>query len=107
MIMRIGRIDSIEVRIDVSGAGSTLIGAGSPVQLIPEAVLNGGVRGSLAGVSLIAGPAKATEARLRLPATGGWRPGMTGQASITVRPSNLWGALWWRLRRAVRTDILL
>jgi hypothetical protein len=32
---------------------------------------------------------------------------MTGQASITVRSSNAWGALWWRLRRAVRTDILL
>ena len=107
VVMRLGRMDSIEVRIDVSGAGSTLVGAGSPVQLLPEAGLNGPVGGLLADVSVTAGPAKATEARLRLPATGGWRPGMTGQASITVRPSNVWGALWWRLRRAVRTDILL
>jgi putative peptide zinc metalloprotease protein len=107
VVMRLGRMDSVEVRIDVSGAGSTLIGAGSQVQLLPEAGLNGAVKGALAGVSVAAGPARATEARLRLPATGGWRPGMTGQASITVRSSNAWGALWWRLRRAVRTDILL
>ena len=107
MVMRLGRMDSIEVRIDVSGAGSTLVGAGSEVQLLPEAGLKGEVGGLLAAVSVAAGPAKGTEARLRLPATGGWRPGMTGEASITVRPSNVWGALWWRLRRAVRTDILL
>ena len=107
VVMRLGRTDSIEVRIDVSGAGSTLVGAGFPVQLLPEAGLDGAVEGLLAAVSVAAGPATATEARLRLPATGGWRPGMTGQASITVRPSNVWGALWWRLRRAVRTDILL
>jgi putative peptide zinc metalloprotease protein len=106
-VMRLGRMDSIEVRIDVSGAGSTLVGAGSRVQLLPKAGLSGAMRGLLAGVSVTAGPARATEARLRLPATGGWRPGMTGQASITVRSSNAWGALWWRLRRAVRTDILL
>ncbi|HZA97757.1 MAG TPA: HlyD family efflux transporter periplasmic adaptor subunit [Gemmatimonadales bacterium] len=106
-VIRLGRMDSIEVRIDVSGAGSTLVGAGSRVQLLPEAGLKGAVEGSLAGVSVAAGPARATEARLRLPASGGWRPGMTGQASITVRSSNVWGALWWRLRRAVRTDILL
>ena len=107
VVMRLGRMDSIEVRIDVSGAGSTQVGAGSPVRLLPEARLNGAVGGLLAAVSVAAGPAKATEARLRLPATGGWRPGMTGQASISVRRSNVWGALWWRLRQAVRTDILL
>ena len=107
VVMRLGRMDSIEVRIDVSGAGSTQLGPGSRVDLLPEAGLNGAVGGVLAAVSVAAGPAKATEARLRLAASGGWRPGMTGQASIAVRRSNAWGALWWRLRRAVRTDILL
>ncbi len=107
VVMRLGRMDSLEVRIDVSGAGSNQVGAGSRVRLLPEARLNGAAAGLLAAVSVAAGPAKATEARLRLPATGGWRPGMTGQASISVRRSNVWGALWWRLRQAVRTDILL
>jgi hypothetical protein len=32
---------------------------------------------------------------------------MTGEASIMVRRSNLWGALWWGFRQRVRTDILL
>jgi putative peptide zinc metalloprotease protein len=107
VVMRLGRMDSIEVRIDVSGAGSSQVGAGSRVHLLPDAALNGAVEGSLVAVSVAAGPAKATEARLRLPAAGGLRPGMTGQASIRVRRSNVWGAVWWRLRRAVRTDILL
>jgi hypothetical protein len=32
---------------------------------------------------------------------------MTGEASVTLRRSNMWGALWWAIRRHVRTDILL
>ena len=107
VVMWVGRMDSVEVRIDVSGAGSTLVGTGSRVHLLPDAGLNGAVGGLLAAVSVAAGAAKATEARLRLPATGGWRPGMTGRASITVRPSNAWGALWWNIRRGIRSDILL
>jgi hypothetical protein len=42
-----------------------------------------------------------------LPAAAGWLPGMTGRASVTVRDSNLWGALWWSIRRGLRTDIFL
>jgi hypothetical protein len=36
-----------------------------------------------------------------------WRPGMTGEASVTIRRSNVWGALWWGIRKRVRTDLLL
>jgi hypothetical protein len=32
---------------------------------------------------------------------------MTGHAKITLRQSNLWGALWWEMRRGIRSDILL
>jgi hypothetical protein len=32
---------------------------------------------------------------------------MTGEASVTLRRSNVWGALWWTIRRRIRTDILL
>jgi putative peptide zinc metalloprotease protein len=107
VVMRLGRLDSVEIRIEVSGAGSTLVQPGSRVHLLPEARLEGVVGGSLMTVSVTADAARATEARLRIPAAGGWRPGMTGLASIAVRRSNVWGAIWWRLRRAIRTDILL
>jgi putative peptide zinc metalloprotease protein len=107
VIMRLGRLDSVEIRIEVSGAGSTLVRPGSAVDLLPEARLQGIEGESLMTVSVTADEARATEARLLIPATGGWRPGMTGRASITVRRSNVWGAVWWRLRRAVRTDVLL
>jgi hypothetical protein len=47
------------------------------------------------------------EGRVRLEAVPELRPGMTGEASVVLRDSNLWGALWWALRARVRSDILL
>jgi hypothetical protein len=47
------------------------------------------------------------EGRVRLAATPDLRPGMTGEASVVLRDSNLWGALWWSLRGKIRSDILL
>jgi hypothetical protein len=32
---------------------------------------------------------------------------MRGEASVTLRSSNIWGALWWSIRRGIRTDLLL
>jgi hypothetical protein len=32
---------------------------------------------------------------------------MTGEASITIRRTNAWGALWWAIRSRIRTDVLL
>ena len=51
--------------------------------------------------------AGAVESRVRLTGGDALRPGMTGEASITLRQSNAWGALWWAVRRRVRTDLLL
>jgi lipopolysaccharide/colanic/teichoic acid biosynthesis glycosyltransferase len=47
------------------------------------------------------------EGRVRLPAVAGCRPGMTGEASVTVREASLWGALAWSVRRRIRSDLLL
>jgi hypothetical protein len=47
------------------------------------------------------------EARVRLPAGPAWRAGVTGEASVRLRRSNLLGALWWGVRQRVRQDILL
>jgi hypothetical protein len=106
VVILLGKEDSVEIRISLSGAGGALVRRGSPVNLLFEADRAVPVHDSVTAVS-VAAPASAPEARLRLPAAGGRRPGMTGHASVVVRRSNVWGVLWWRLRRGVRTDILL
>ncbi len=48
------------------------------------------------------------EARVRVSTAGrALRPGVTGQAKIVVRRSSVWGALWWAVRKRVRSDLLL
>ena len=106
-VLLLGRSDSVEVRVALAGAGATLVGPGSLVQLLPEANLDAPVSGLVSTVSVATDQSDTQEARLRLPAAGAWRPGMTGRASITLRRSNAWGALWWTIRRGIRSDILL
>jgi multidrug efflux pump subunit AcrA (membrane-fusion protein) len=106
-VIELGQADSVEIRIVLDGAGATLIRVGSPVRLLREATLDAPVRGRVTTLSATANSSEAMEARLKVPAADSWRPGMTGWASITLRQSNLWGALWWGIRRGVRSDILL
>ncbi|HEU4761631.1 MAG TPA: hypothetical protein VFS74_04875, partial [Gemmatimonadales bacterium] len=47
------------------------------------------------------------EARIGMGGPARWRPGMTGEASVTIRESNVWGSIWWGIRKRVRTDLLL
>jgi hypothetical protein len=61
----------------------------------------------LSSVSASAGTNTVLEARARMAAGPSFRPGMTGEARVTVRESNVWGALWWNIRRHIRSDILL
>jgi putative peptide zinc metalloprotease protein len=106
-VLHLGRSDSVEIRIAVRGAGESLVAVGSRVRLLPDATLAGPITARVASVSAVANSSETVEARLRLPTGISWRPGMTGQASITVRRSNLWGRLWWAIRRGIRSDILL
>ena len=105
-VLQVGEFDSVEIRIALQGAGGTLIRQGSPARLLADATLAPPVSGVVTSISATATPTT-VEARLRLPALGTWRPGMTGRARVTVRNSNLWGALWWSIRRGIRSDILL
>ena len=75
-------------------------------RLLADATLDAPISAVVTSISATATP-RTVEARLRLPALHGWRPGMTGRASVTLRNSNLWGALWWSVRRGIRSDILL
>ncbi|HEY8197627.1 MAG TPA: HlyD family efflux transporter periplasmic adaptor subunit, partial [Gemmatimonadales bacterium] len=105
-VLELGEVDSVEIRISLQGAGGTQIRQGSRARLLPDASPGGPVDVVVTSISATASP-DAVEVRLRLPGQAGWRPGMTGRAAVTVRNSNLWGALWWSIRQGIRSDILL
>jgi hypothetical protein len=105
-LLILGRADSVEVRVALDRAGSPLVRPGQPARLIRYADPSNEIRATLATVASTA-PGGAVEGRVRLPASAACRPGMTGEASITVREASLWGALAWSVRRRIRSDILL
>jgi multidrug efflux pump subunit AcrA (membrane-fusion protein) len=106
-VLRLGQPDSVEARIALSGAGTTQVREGQPVRLLSRATFEAPLRARVSSVSVSGDSPRSLEARVRLAAADSWRPGMTGEASITIRKSNVWGALWWGIRRRIRTDILL
>jgi putative peptide zinc metalloprotease protein len=106
-LLELGQPDSLEIRIALAGAGATQVRAGQPARLLFHAD-GGTLAAQVTSVSQAsAAGSGALEARVGLGGSARWRPGMTGEASVTVRRSNLWGALWWGFRQRVRTDILL
>ena len=106
-LVELGQPDSLEIRIALQGAGATRVQPGQPVRLVFHADAST-MAGRVTTVSQ-AGSAGtgAVEARIGMRGSERWRPGMTGEASVTIRRSNVWGSLWWAIRRRVRTDILL
>jgi putative peptide zinc metalloprotease protein len=105
-LLVLGRADSVGVGIALDGAGAPLVRVGQRVRLVAYADPARRVSTTLESVGASA-PGGAIEARLRLPATTACRPGMTGEASVTVRQASLWGALAWAVRRRIRSDLLL
>jgi putative peptide zinc metalloprotease protein len=116
VVQLIGAGDSLELRIALEQAGATLVRPGQRASLVPlsdvgrglrtrvASVATSGAGAGRAGVAPAAGP---IEARARVAASPAWRAGVTGEAVITVRRSNLIGFLWWGLRKRVRSDLLL
>jgi hypothetical protein len=109
LILQLGQPDSVELRVGLMGAGALQVRPGQTVRLIAHADPGIRLTARIASVSLAAAQPSpgSLEARVRTAAGAAWRPGMTGEASIQVRNSNLWGSLWWALRRRIRSDILL
>ncbi|CAN5717577.1 hypothetical protein BH24GEM1_BH24GEM1_07400 [soil metagenome] len=97
----------VEVRIALEGAGASLAREGQRVRLIAHADPGFRVEAAVAGVGASASPGGTVESRVRLAGAETLRPGMTGEARITLRQSNAWGALWWAIRSRIRTDVLL
>jgi multidrug resistance efflux pump len=102
----VAALDSVEVRIALSGAGATRVRSGQIVHLVSYADVTRPWSGRVADVSE-AGVAGAVEARIRMPASDVWRPGARGEASVELARSTVAGALWWNIRRRVRTDLWL
>ncbi|HKG33220.1 MAG TPA: hypothetical protein VKB22_05775, partial [Gemmatimonadales bacterium] len=107
VLLRLGRVDSLEVRISLRGAGASSVVSGQAVSLLPNTTAAEALTSRILQVSTSAEPSHSLEGRVRLAALDPWRPGMTGRARVTLRQSNLWGALWWSIRREIRSDILL
>jgi putative peptide zinc metalloprotease protein len=106
-VLTVGETDSVELRIPVAGAGAGGIRAGQTVWLLPHSSYSR-VRGEVAAVAASGDPADGSvEVRVRLPARPGLVAGTSGSARIELAGSNLWGAIWWDIRRLVRTDLFL
>jgi hypothetical protein len=106
-LIELGQPDSLELRIALSGAGATRVSAGQPVRLVFHADA-GTLAARVTSVAQASADGSGTvEARVGMHGSARWRPGMTGEASVTLRRSNIWGSIWWGVRRRIRTDILL
>jgi putative peptide zinc metalloprotease protein len=106
-LLRLGRPNLVEARVALAGAGAALVREGQRVRLIAHADPSVRAEAVVASVAASASPEGTVESRVRLGDGGMLRPGMTGEASVTIRTSNLWTALWWGIRSRIRTDVLL
>jgi multidrug efflux pump subunit AcrA (membrane-fusion protein) len=106
-LFRLAGSTEVEARIALEGAGASLARTGQPVRLIAHADRSFRLEAAVASVAVSASPGGGVESRVRLPGAEALRPGMTGEARITIRESTIWGALWWGIRRRIRTEVLL
>ena len=103
-------VDSLDLRIVLSGVGASMVQVGQPARLISYADPGHPIRAAISGVSAAADSLRvgAVEARVRIPAEEGrWSAGMAGEGRVTIRRSNLAGVLWWDIRSRIRRDLLL
>ena len=115
VVQLIGTGDSLELRVMLEGAGATEVRAGQPASVISLSDLTVPLTARVATVAVAGAPIAAgvapgpamLEARIRVPASAAWRAGVTGRASIAIRHTNLFGGLWWNVRKRVRSDFLM
>ena len=105
-------MDSVEVRVALMSGGAARVRRGHTVHLVSYAGVAFPRSGQVHNVSVIAGSAATpdsgmVEARIRLGAGGPWRPGSTGEASLELGRSNVFGALLWQFRQMLRADLWL
>jgi putative peptide zinc metalloprotease protein len=106
-LLRLARSDRVEARVALGKAGAALAREGQRVRLVAHADPAFRAEGVVSGVAAAATSDGTVESRVLLAGGETLRPGMTGEASITLRTSNLWTALWWGIRSRIRTEVLL
>ena len=107
-LLALAAIDSVELRVQLRGAGATRVSAGQTLHAVSYADVAAPWSGTVAAVSASGiGQSGFVEARARLVADGVWRAGAVGEASVELARSNLFGAAVWRLRQLIRTDLWL
>ena len=106
-VLTVADPDSVELRLMLAGGGASAVRPGQAVSLISFADVAHPLLAEVLSVSPAAGAKRGVEARVRVAARPGWQAGVTGEASVRLRRSNLLGALWWGVRQRVRQDILL
>ena len=107
-LFALAAVDSVELRVELRGAGATRVAAGQVLHAVSYADVGAPWSGAVTAVSASGiGRSGFVEARARLVADGVWRAGAAGEASVELAPSNLLGAAVWRLRQLIRADLWL
>lgn len=110
-LIQVATLDSVDVRITLTGAGATSIRTGQRVHLIsfgdPAKPIVARVTEMSAGGGAAAPSEGTVEARVRLASGPAWRIGMRGDAKVDLRRSIVIGAVVWNMRQLVRGDFWL
>lgn len=110
VVRLLGNPDSLELRVALDRAGATLVRPGQTAHVVPYSDVGAAASLPVATVSAAAAGDSSEgqfQARVIVAAGRAYRPGVTGKAAITVRRTNGFGALWWAVRKRVRSDLLL
>ena len=103
-VVRLFEPDSVDLVVVLERAGATLVRRGQVAALFARVGAGHSLEAHVMSVAAAATEQGLVEARIRV---AGVRPGVTGEAKIVVRQSNVWGALSWAVRKRIRSDLLL
>ncbi|MES2522479.1 MAG: HlyD family efflux transporter periplasmic adaptor subunit [Gemmatimonadota bacterium] len=110
LLLQLGRVDSLELRLQFHGAGAASLRDGDAVSLLVDADAGQATRATLTRVRAVAarvGGVGVTEAIVVLPATAEWRAGTRGHARVRLGMSTVGGSMLWALRSRMRPDLFL
>jgi hypothetical protein len=108
--VRLGETDSVELRVRLERSGAPLVKPGQQAALFSYAEPGRSVHALVRSVAASGTGGQENSLEARVPVAneaGGFRPGVTGEARILVGRSNVLGALWWAVRKRIRSDLLL